>query len=171
MTALSPLAPPRLPALLVAAGSAATLGSALLSQYVGGLAPCVLCIWQRWPHVAAIALAGLALIALPRTRTGGSGLLALAGVALWVSAGVAAYHVGVEQHWWAGTAQCGAAGGTPTTLEDLRRMVLAAPVTRCDEVAWSFLGISMAGWNFLISLGLGAFAVAAGLRPLLGARR
>jgi disulfide bond formation protein DsbB len=171
MIASSLLAPPRRPALLVAAGSAATLASALLSQFVGGLAPCVLCLWQRWPHVAAIALAALAFVAFGRSRAVGSGLLALAGVALWVSAGIAAYHVGVEQHWWAGTAQCGAAGGTPTTLDDLRRMVLAAPVTRCDEVAWSFLGISMAGWNLLISLGLGALAVVAGLRPSIGARR
>ncbi len=171
MTATSPLARPGLPALLVAAGSAATLGAALLSQYVGGLAPCVLCVWQRWPHVAAIALAGLALLVLPRSRVAGAGLLALGGVALWTSAGIAAYHVGVEQHWWAGTAQCGTTGAAPTSLEDLRRMVMAAPVTRCDEVAWSFLGISMAGWNLLISLGLGAVAVAAGLRPLLGARR
>jgi disulfide bond formation protein DsbB len=89
MTAASPLSRPGLPALFVAAGSAATLGAALLSQYVGGLAPCVLCIWQRWPHVAAIALAGMALLALPRSRVAGAGLLALAGVALsgWSSTG------------------------------------------------------------------------------------
>jgi disulfide bond formation protein DsbB len=171
MTAIHAPAPPRLPALLVAVGSAATLGSALLSQYVGGLAPCVLCIWQRWPHGVAIVLAALAFALFARSRSVAGGLLALAGLSLWVGAGIAAYHVGVEQHWWAGTAQCGATGGTPTSLEELRRMVMSAPVTRCDEVAWSFAGISMAGWNALISLGLGGVAVVSGLRPLLGARR
>jgi len=146
--------------------SAATLGAAMLSQHAGGLAPCVLCIWQRYPHAAAIGLAAMAWLIADR-RAGSSALLASAGAALWIGAGIAAYHVGVEQGWWAGTAGC-TAQGTAGSLEELRAMVMTAPVVRCDEVQWSFLGLSMAGWNLLISLGLGGLALAAALRRAKG---
>jgi disulfide bond formation protein DsbB len=166
MTTASLLDRPSAAPAAVLALSAATLGAALLSQYVGGLAPCVLCIWQRWPHAAAIGLAALAWLVADR-RAGSSALLAAAGVALWIGAGVAAYHVGVEQGWWAGTPGCGVTR-TAGSLEELRALVMNAPVVRCDEVQWAFLGLSMAGWNFLISLGLGGLALAAALRRATG---
>lgn len=143
------------PALLLLLASAGALGAAFVAQYGFDLQPCVLCIYQRWPYGVAIGLAVLAL-ALPRYRVP---LLALIGLVLLVDAGIAAFHVGVEQKWWEGTAECtGASIGAATTLEELRKQVLAAPVVRCDEVAWSFLGISMAGYNVIACLVLAGFA-------------
>lgn len=149
---------------LLAAIGLAMLGGALAFQYWADLAPCPLCIEQRKAWGAAIVLATLALFAEGKSRIAVAlAFLALAGVAAFVGAGVAGYHVGVEQHWWAGTAQCGAGftGFGSGELSSLADQLLNRPVVRCDEVAWSMLGISMAGWNGLIALatGLGALYV------------
>src|SRR5271154_5043325 len=136
--------------IFVLAASAAVLGAVLVSQYWGGLAPCELCLKERWPWTAAIAISFVATMtgsrrALPRVAL----LLALvfaAGTAL------AFYHVGVEQHWFAGPSACTAAAGTPTTLEALKAQLLHQQPVRCDEPAWTLYGISLAGWNFLASL-------------------
>jgi disulfide bond formation protein DsbB len=114
--------------------------------------------------VAVLAFSMLVLL-LRRSRAAhsrvvGAALLAASGVALLVGAGIAAFHVGVEQHWWAGTAGCGVTSAA-TSLEELRAQVLAAPVTRCDEVPWALFGISMAGYNTVIALALSVFAFAA----------
>ncbi|BAI73157.1 disulphide bond formation protein [Azospirillum sp. B510] len=147
---------PRIAAPLLALASAGVLLSALFFQFVLGYQPCVLCIMQRWPYVAVMAL-GLVTWLFRRWRGVGDALLVVSGLALLAGAGIAAYHVGVEQHWWAGTSSCG--GSAPAnSLEALRAQVLAAPVTRCDEVAWSLFGISMAGYNVVISLALAAYA-------------
>ena len=152
----------RLAAVLILAASAAVLGGALAFQYWGGLAPCVLCIWQRYAHVGVMAFAVLALAAAqPSWRAPlllGCALAALAG------AGIAFFHVGVEQHWWQGTAACGSTLPPASSIDELRKQLLAQPVVRCDEVAWSLLGISMAGYNAILSLALAAFAVAAAQR-------
>ncbi len=152
---------PRVAPALLAHGSAALLLGALAFQHWGGLQPCVLCLWQRWPHVVAIAagLVGMFLIRQGRRAPAGWAALA-AALALAVTAGIGAYHAGVELHWWEGTASCGATGPTGTSAAALRDRLLAAPVVRCDEIAWSLIGISMAGWNFLVS---GALALV-GLR-------
>jgi disulfide bond formation protein DsbB len=134
------------------------LAGALAFQHLGGLAPCALCIDQRKAWGAVIGLAALAALAEGKSRIAISlALLMLAGVAALVGAGVAGYHVGVEQSWWQGTAACGAGfqGFGGGSAADLREQLLARPVVRCDEVAWSMLGISMAGWNGLISLAAG----------------
>ncbi len=148
MKLLSPRAAPA----LLAHGSAALLLGALAFQHWGGLQPCVLCLWQRWPHVVAIAagFVGMFLIRHGSREPAGWATL-LAALALAVTAGIGAYHAGVELHWWEGTASCGATGPTGTSAAALRDRLLAAPVVRCDEIAWSLLGISMAGWNFLVS--------------------
>lgn len=137
--------------------SLAILGTALASQYWGGLAPCELCLWQRWAYVATIVLGLAALLAGGRLRAGLTGLAALAFLA---GAGVAAFHVGVEQHWWAGLPGCSAGTGAQT-VEQLKAQILAAPVVRCDEAAWSLFGVSMAGWNVLVSLALAGFSTIA----------
>ncbi len=86
----------------------------------------------------------------------------LCAVAFVINAGVATFHVGVEQQWWQGTEACGAAGTTARTIEELRAQIFAAPIVRCDVVPWSLFGISMAGYNVLASLGLAvASAIAA----------
>ena len=135
--------------LFVTAAAAAAPAVALLSQYAGGLQPCVLCIWQRWPYAAAIVL-GVAGMALVRRPAALRALLALAGVAFLVSAGIGVFHVGVEQHWWEGTSGCGSNTSTiGMTPEEVIAMLQATPVVRCDEVAWSLFGISMAGFNVI----------------------
>ena len=139
----------RLLALLVPAG---LLGGALFSQYVGGLYPCEMCYWQRWPHGAAILLALGALVSpleSPRTRP----LVLLAALAVAISGLIGVYHAGVELGLWEGITLCTTGGAT--SLEE----ILNVPLVRCDQVQWAFLGISMAGWNALISLG-GAAAIA-----------
>ena len=164
-SALSPMPPKWVPGLVLAA-SIAVLGSALISQYWGGLQPCVLCLYQRYPYWLAIALSILSLLALLKgARHAAAALIAVAALAFLAGAAVAAFHVGVEQHWWAGTAECGASGPLGSgSAADLRAKLLAQPVVRCDEVAFSLFGISMAGFNFIISLALAAFAA-------LGAKR
>ena len=127
--------------------AACLYGGALLFQYVGGLAPCSLCLWQRWPHIIIILLAVCApLLRMPR--------LVLTGIAITaaVSVVLAAYHAGVEWRFWAGPVGCTANLDTGGDLASLTDSLLATPVVRCDEVAWSFLGLSMAGWNSLFSL-------------------
>ncbi|WP_265500730.1 disulfide bond formation protein B [Paracoccus beibuensis] len=132
------------------AGSAFLLIAALGFQ-AAGYAPCELCILQRWPHVAAVVVALLIWL------TGRVRALAILGLlAAGVAAGLALYHVGVELTWWPGPAHCSGGVGDLATMstQDLMSRLQAAPVVRCDEVAWSFLGISMAGWNAIFSAGL-----------------
>ncbi|MFD1914432.1 disulfide bond formation protein B [Halodurantibacterium flavum] len=143
-------------------GSAALLGGALLFQYVGGLAPCPMCLWQRWPHLAAI-LIGLVALALPARIWAALGAAAAA-----TTAGLGVYHAGVEQGWWQGPTTCTAAPIGGLSSQELLDQILNAPLVRCDEIAWQFLGLSMPAWNAILSLGLvmiwGAAFVALGKR-------
>ena len=148
----------RAPIVLLAACVATLLG-ALGFQYVGGLDPCVLCIYQRWPYVV---VAGICILALTAKNLTKPALLAC-GVVLVAGIALAAYHIGVEQGWVAGTSACGAGGGA-TTVDQLRAQIMNAPATRCDEVAWSLFEISLAGYNLLISIALAALSIFAGLR-------
>ncbi len=129
-------------------GSAALLGAALAFQHLGGLAPCPMCIWQRWPHVIAVLL-GLALLALPRRD-----LAAMGALVMLIGAGLGAWHAGIERGWWPGPDTCTAPDVASLTPEQLLERILTAPVVRCDEVAWSLLGVSMAGWNAVACVGL-----------------
>ncbi|RED11086.1 disulfide bond formation protein B [Pontivivens insulae] len=137
--------------LLTTSGSIALLGGALLFQYVGGLAPCQMCIWQRWPHAAAIVLGVLALAQIRRAR----GFAAIAALAMLIGAGIGVFHAGVEWDWWEGITAC---AGSGNALDGLTGDSLlpssggALGVVRCDEAAWVFLGLSMAGWNAVFSL-------------------
>jgi disulfide bond formation protein DsbB len=139
--------------LVVALASAGTLGAVFVAQYGFGLAPCELCIAQRWPHAVAVVL-GIAALLLPRFR---AALLALAALSLAIGGGIAVYHTGVEWHWWQGPTAC-TGSGTPNSIEALRAQLLNTQVVRCDEVAFRFLGLSMAGWNVLWSALLAVFA-------------
>ena len=135
----------------------ALLAGALGSQYLGGLHPCEMCYWQRWPHGAAIILAGLAFTApaaSQRSRT----LTFLAAVAIAISGAIGFYHAGVELGIFEGITTC-TAMATGGSTEDLLRQITQAPIIRCDQVQFSFLGISMAGWNAILSLGGAALIV------------
>jgi disulfide bond formation protein DsbB len=140
---------------VVLAMGVAVLGAVLLSQYWGGLIPCELCLLQRWPWWIALAIAAIAWLAADRLPAPMVALIL--AVVFFVSAGLAFYHAGVELHWFAGPTACTSSGANPATLDDLRKQLLAAPVTLCDQVQWSLFGISLAGWNFLGSLVMAVF--------------
>lgn len=130
--------------------SAAVLGAALASQYWGGLMPCELCLYERWPWGAAIVVAFVATMvgsrpALPWV----AGLLALVFAA---GSALAFYHVGVEQHWFAGPSACTAPAGAADTVAALEAQLLHQQPVRCDQPAWSLFGISLAGWDLVAAL-------------------
>jgi disulfide bond formation protein DsbB len=144
---------------VVLLASAVVLGAVFLSQYWGGLAPCELCLLQRWPWGAAIVISFVATMVGSRPAFPWLALL-LAGVFV-VSAGLAFYHVGVERHWFAGPSACSGAATAADTLEALKAQILRQQPVRCDEPAWTLWGISLAGWNLLASLVMTACCLAA----------
>lgn len=148
--------------------SGALIGGAWAFQLWGGLAPCELCLWQRWPHYAVMIVALNALLFVGGATGRRLGLIALLFALGWLaSAGIAGFHVGVELKWWKGLEACG--GGAidaGLSLDDLKAQILAAPMIRCDEVPWSLFGISLAGYNFIASAGLAVIALLTGARLL-----
>jgi len=142
--------------------SAAVLCGALVSQYWRGLAPCELCLLQRWPWAVAIVISFVATMVGSRPALPWVALL-LAAVFI-VSGGLAFYHVGVEQHWLAGPSACSGAATAADTVEALKAQILHQQPVRCDEPAWSLWGISLAGWNFLASLVMTGCCLAAFLQ-------
>ena len=136
--------------------SATLLTAAFGFEYLGGLAPCELCLWQRWPHAGVIVFCLMGTTGVLRS---GSAFLMIALCAV-LTAVIAGYHVGVEQQLWRGPTSCSGAS-TAMSTSDLLDSLLATPVVRCDEIAWSFANISMAGWNMLFSSGLACFALLA----------
>jgi disulfide bond formation protein DsbB len=129
----------------------ALLGGALGSQYIGQLHPCEMCYWQRYPHAAAIVLAALSFTA-PAGSQRSRALVLLAALAIAVSGAIGVYHAGVEAGVFEGLTQCTATAKGTSTAELLRE-ITRAPIIRCDQVQFRFLGISMAGWNAILSLG------------------
>ena len=130
--------------------SVLVIGGALIFEYGIGLVPCELCLLERWPWYAAIALSALALALRQPGLTRAAVLLFL--VLFAASSGLAFYHVGVEQHVFAGPTACTAAPLGGHSAEDLLKSLQATPVVRCDEPQWSLFGISLAGWNLVASL-------------------
>ncbi len=126
----------------------ALLWGAIGSQYIGHLVPCEMCMWQRWPHIAAIALALVAIL-LRGNPPASRGFTALAALAILVSGGIGVYHAGVEYHWWQGLTACTAPVLSGTG--DVLAQIMAAPLVRCDQAQWTLLGISLAGWNAIVS--------------------
>ncbi|MEM8793633.1 MAG: disulfide bond formation protein B [Pseudomonadota bacterium] len=134
--------------LLASLGSMLLLGGALISQYIGGLAPCPMCIWQRWPHLAA-ALIGLVAITIGwRYRRV---LSFFGGLAATATAAIGFFHAGVEQQWWEGPSTCSAASTEGLSTEEAFAQMMQAPLVRCDEIVWEF-GLTLAGWNGVLSL-------------------
>ncbi len=141
-------------------GSIGAIGGAWFFQYAVGLEPCELCLLERWPYYIGIPLLLLAamwrrrpIVAIPVFTI--VALLFLAGTA------VAFYHVGVEQHWFAGPTACTAPATDATSIEALKAQLMAQQPVRCDVVQWSLFGISLAGWNLVASVVLAALSVSA----------
>lgn len=146
---------------------AALMAGALVSQYGFGLFPCQMCWWQRYPHIAAIVLALIALALKGR----GSGDLAvtLAAVCIGASGLIGAFHAGVEYGWWEGVTACATVAGGGNALD----AIMNAPVIRCDVAPWTLAGISLAGYNAILSLSAATLVLAllgkARRRPAQGA--
>ena len=136
----------RLSGLLAFAVPFALLSGAYISQYGFGLYPCEMCWWQRYPHFIALALGAVGLVwrvsRLP---------VFLAALAIAISGVIGAFHAGVEYGWWEGVTACTALPSADG--DDLMEAILNAPLVRCDVAPWSLFGVSLAGWNFLISTG------------------
>lgn len=144
---------------LATLGSAALLAGAFGFQYLGGLAPCHLCLLQRYPHAAAIAI-GIVALLIPKALL--HRLLPLAGaLATLTTAGYGLYHTGVERHWWLGPTTCTSGSIGNVSAKDLLAQLQAAPLVQCDVAAWSMWGLSMASWNMVASLLLTAIWLAA----------
>ena len=141
------------------AASVAVLGAALLSQYWGGLAPCELCLLERAPWWVAIGIA-IATLLVPRALALPLSAMLLALVFL-ASTALGFYHVGVEQHWFAGPTACTAGGAAPTSVDALRAQLVGKQPVMCDQVQWSLFGLSLAGWNMIASAIMAAACVQA----------
>lgn len=115
-----------------------------------GFPPCEMCIWQRWPHAVAafLALIGLMVPVAP--------IIVAGGLAALTTGGIGVFHAGVERGLWDGPSTCTSGDVSGLTTEELMNQIMNAPLVRCDEIAWQFLGISMAGWNAILSFGLAA---------------
>lgn len=142
-------------AAFVLAASILVVGTAVASQYIGGLEPCILCYYQRYPWYAAIAVALLALVLPGKARAALLGLCALLFVA---GAGIAIYHVGVEHKVFDGPAACGSVTITGQSIDALRAQLIGKPIVRCDQAAWTLFGISMAGYNLLATAAMALIA-------------
>ena len=129
---------------LVLGVPAALLAGAYISEYGFGLVPCEMCWWQRYAHFAALALALIAFFAPPRRLW-----VALAAIALLTSGLIGAFHAGVEYHWWEGFTTC--SSNSVADAADPLEAIMSAPLIRCDVAQWTLWGISLAGFNFLIS--------------------
>ena len=128
---------------------AAMLVGAYGSQYIGGLFPCEMCWWQRYPHFAAVAIA---LVAFGVSNAAyRNALVALAALAIASSGLIGGFHAGVEYGYWEGLTACTAT--ISGSGDDLLRSIMNAPLVRCDVAPWSLFGISLAGYNFLLSFG------------------
>jgi disulfide bond formation protein DsbB len=153
------MSPNRDAALVILTAAITALSAVMIAQYGFGLLPCPLCIYQRVPY-GVVALLAL-LMQQPRLGGGriGAALLALCAATFAVGGGIALYHVGVEQHWWAGPATCSGGIGAAASIEDLiSQLSKPIKIPACDQIAWSLFGVSMAGYNLLASVGLCGFA-------------
>ncbi len=146
--------------LIAALGSALMLLGAFGFQYLGHMAPCELCLLQRWPHAAAVAIGVLAILLRGR-------LLPLLGaVAALTTSGLGVYHTGVERGWWQGPTACSSGSVSGLSTQDLLNQIMAAEVVRCDAVAWQMFGLSMATWNAIASLILALIWLRAATRDI-----
>jgi disulfide bond formation protein DsbB len=133
---------------IAALGSALMLAAAFGFQYIGEMPPCKMCIWQRWPHGAAVVIGLIGALFYHR------GIAILGALAALTTACVGLYHAGVEQDWWEGPSTCTSGPVSDLSVQDLLTKILEAPIVRCDEIPWELFGLSMAGWNALVSFGL-----------------
>jgi disulfide bond formation protein DsbB len=136
---------------LAVAVPAALLAGAYGSEIWGGLYPCEMCWWQRYAHFAGLGFALLSLL-LRKAPDRGRSFVWLAALAILVSGGIGAYHAGVEADIFEGFTTCTSSTAAGLSSDELLKAIMAAPIVRCEDVQFSFLGISMAGWNAILSV-------------------
>jgi disulfide bond formation protein DsbB len=146
---------------LIFAASVGSILFALIMQYGFDKQPCILCLWQRVPFVLAAMLMALSLWLKPNAQWTSIVFYACGGLFL-INTGLAFFHTGVEQHWWAGTSGCAITPLNAQSIEDLRTAILNTVTAHCDEVNFRILGYSMANWNVPFSFGLAVFSFIAG---------
>ena len=146
---------------IIVLAAALVLGTALLSQFWGGLAPCEICLYERWPYDAVLLIG---IVALAAGRSVKRPALLVIGLIFAASSVLAFYHVGVEQHWFAGPSACTGGGGADT-VEAMTAQLLGTQVVMCDQPAWTFHGLSLAGLNLMASLVLLGLSLAALAQP------
>lgn len=129
----------------------ALLAGAFAFEHIGGLYPCEMCWWQRWAHMAALGFALVAVAGGGRLADRGRFFVRLAAIGIFASGAIGFYHAGVEAGLFEGITQCTAVD-TGGSVDDMLNRIMAAPMVRCDEVPWAMWGISMAGWNAILSL-------------------
>lgn len=133
--------------MMSAGGSAALLGGAYIFQMLG-YPPCAMCLWQRWPHAAAIII-GLIALKVP-----GRFLPFLGALAAGTTSAIGLFHTGVERDWWEGPTSC-TGGGSLQGFSGSDLLAIEGPrVVMCDQVSWEFLSLSMASWNAILSFDL-----------------
>ncbi len=139
---------------------AAALGMAYMAEYVFGLAPCILCLYQRIPYFIVIGLGCLGLLMFKKKPQIAIITIALSGIALLANSIIAFYHTGVEQKWWPSHLEGCATPDLSGDFEDLLARIESAPVVRCDEIPWAdpILNLSMANYNVVFCLGLAVIA-------------
>lgn len=150
-------------ATLIFAACFAALTFVFIMQYGFDVQPCILCLWQRVPFALAAALSLVAFLWKPygqQTQI----LLGVCAAVFVIGACLALFHTGVELHWWLGTNGCAIQPLNATSVEDLRTQLMHTVVARCDEISWTFLGLSMANWNVAFSLALAVFSGISALR-------
>lgn len=135
--------------------SLVALGTAFTSQYIFDLWPCVLCLYQRWPYAGVIVISLLGMVM--RHQIDSRVFLVLCALGFAATAAIGAFHVGVEQGWWQGTAECVGDTSKALSVQDLKAQIMSAPIVRCDDIAWSLFGISMAGYNVIAAAILSIF--------------
>ena len=143
------------PVLFAGLVAALVLGTAFTFQ-VFGYPPCELCWWQRYPYMAimGVSIVGTAVRALPRRA-----LLVILALLFLTDAGIAGFHAGVEQRWWEGLSTCSGYVDITDNIDDALQSIMNAPLVRCDDIAWSLFGVSMAGYNLLVATFMALFCI------------
>jgi len=153
--------PPLAAAAIVALVGLATIGGFFFFQYVVGLAPCPLCLEQRNAYYVSVPLAALLWLGAgygAQRKVLLLGFLVIVAAMLW-NTGLSTYHAGIEWKWWSGPLDCTGPMNNIGTAKDLLNQLNTFSPIRCDEAAWRFLGLSLAGYDALVSLGLAIVAL------------
>lgn len=146
--------------------SAAALGLAFMAQYGYGLAPCILCLYQRWPFAVIIAMSVLSSLLIKKCPKAATWVLGFISLTFFTNTVFAFYHTGVERKWWPSFLEACTIPKMEGNIADVLAKIQTAPIVRCDEIPWTdpVLGLSMANYNVVFCLILGILALYAAIK-------